>query len=181
MKIGLPERPLDQTGLTVTAGAATTAVVKIDTASFTPLPEVAWRILEATADIHSSAAGLEEIILRDQALTTRTLRMANSAYFGLRKEAVSSITDDNGYFEVHITISDVPLFQTITFHFTKEGYRKNYRTIDALTSLTSYNLGYITMKKKPFSPDLFEIQPNPIIKNLQHYLISIKNFKNSLC
>ena len=93
-----------------------------------------------------------------------------TVYFGLRKEAVSSVTDDSGNFEVYITISDVPLFQTITLHFTKKGYRNNFRTIDALTSITSYNLGYIPMIKKPFSHDLLGVPFNTLIKNLNYLL-----------
>jgi len=47
-----------------------------------PLPAVAHRILELSDDQRFSAHGLASIIASDQALTTRLLRLANSAYYG---------------------------------------------------------------------------------------------------
>ncbi len=51
-----------------------------------PLPEVAWRILEMTSDLYLGAGGLSELIERDQALTARVLRIANSAFFRRTRE-----------------------------------------------------------------------------------------------
>jgi putative nucleotidyltransferase with HDIG domain len=48
-----------------------------------PLPEVAWRVLEMTTELHHSTQELADIVSRDQALTAKTLQMANSALFGV--------------------------------------------------------------------------------------------------
>lgn len=49
-----------------------------------PIPAVAWKVLEVTSDVYWDSQRLEEIIAHDQALTGRVLRLANSAYFGVR-------------------------------------------------------------------------------------------------
>lgn len=56
---------------------------------FPPLPEVAWKVLEMTSDVYCGTQALEEIISRDQALTARLLRIANSAFLGVRGEVVT--------------------------------------------------------------------------------------------
>lgn len=61
----------------------------VQESDFPPLPEVAWKILEMTSDLYCGTRALEEIISRDQALTARLLRIANSAFFGVRGEVVT--------------------------------------------------------------------------------------------
>ena len=51
-----------------------------------PCPGVASRVIEAVASPDLSAGDLESIILCDPALTARMLKIANSAYYGLRQE-----------------------------------------------------------------------------------------------
>ncbi|GAB4251254.1 MAG: HDOD domain-containing protein [Acidobacteriota bacterium] len=60
--------------------------VTLNVNHFPPLPEVAWRVLELTSDLYSGSEELEEVIAHDQSLTTRLLRVANSAYFQRRRE-----------------------------------------------------------------------------------------------
>jgi putative nucleotidyltransferase with HDIG domain len=60
--------------------------VSIDTRMLPTLPHVAWKVLEMTTDMYCGAHHLEEVISKDQALTSRLLRIANSAFFGLRRE-----------------------------------------------------------------------------------------------
>jgi HD-like signal output (HDOD) protein len=46
------------------------------------LPHVATKVIELVSDPNSSAGDLQKVILRDQALTARVLKIANSALFG---------------------------------------------------------------------------------------------------
>ena len=54
------------------------------------LPDVVTKIMEMTGDTKSSAEDIAEVIARDQALTVKVLRIANSALYGLR-QGVSSL------------------------------------------------------------------------------------------
>lgn len=49
-----------------------------------PLPAVAWKILEMTSDLYCGASTLEEVLSRDQAITGRVLRLANSVHYAQR-------------------------------------------------------------------------------------------------
>ncbi|MFZ0430810.1 MAG: HDOD domain-containing protein [Acidobacteriota bacterium] len=55
--------------------------VSLELDHFPPLPEVAWRVLELTSDLYLGVDKLAEVISRDQTLTARILRIANSAFF----------------------------------------------------------------------------------------------------
>lgn len=50
------------------------------------LPLVCVRVNEMLADPHSTAASLGELISHDPSLTTRLLKLVNSAYYGLARE-----------------------------------------------------------------------------------------------
>ena len=54
-----------------------------------PLPAVLAKIMQLLGDEKTTVAELEEIISHDQALTSKVLSIANSAYWGLRNEVVS--------------------------------------------------------------------------------------------
>jgi PAS domain S-box-containing protein len=56
------------------------------------LPAVAVRLLEVTEDEKSSALDLARLIETDQALAAKTMRMANSAYYG-RSGKISTLRD----------------------------------------------------------------------------------------
>ena len=51
-----------------------------------PLPAVATRIIQLGEDHHFSAHELAAVIAADQALTSRILRLANSAYYGASRQ-----------------------------------------------------------------------------------------------
>ena len=53
------------------------------------LPTVARRVLELLSQEQSSAAQLQAVIEKDQSLATRVLKIANSAFYGLRREVTS--------------------------------------------------------------------------------------------
>ncbi len=55
-----------------------------------PLPEVATRVLQMTNDPDVSAAELNKVISRDEALTANVLKLCNSAYYGLPR-VISSV------------------------------------------------------------------------------------------
>lgn len=55
-----------------------------------PLPEVATRVLQMTNDPDVSAADLNKVISRDEALTANVLKLCNSAYYGLPR-VISSV------------------------------------------------------------------------------------------
>jgi putative nucleotidyltransferase with HDIG domain len=54
--------------------------------SIPTLPNILSQIIRTLDDPHSSAADLEKIIRNDQALTTKLLAVANSAYYGFRHQ-----------------------------------------------------------------------------------------------
>ena len=56
---------------------------------FPPLPAVAERVLEITADPESSSRELMEVVNADQSLTIMVLKMANSPFFGLSRNVDS--------------------------------------------------------------------------------------------
>jgi putative nucleotidyltransferase with HDIG domain len=56
-----------------------------------PLPNVATRIIELVGNPNTNAGDLEQVISRDLALTTRVLKLANSALFG-RRGMVSTLS-----------------------------------------------------------------------------------------
>lgn len=53
------------------------------------LPVVMGRILETLADERSSASDLTELLEQDHAISARVLRLANSAFYGLRQQVDS--------------------------------------------------------------------------------------------
>lgn len=56
-----------------------------------PLPHIASRVIELVSDADSNAGDLEKLISRDQALTVRVLKIANSTLFG-RRGTISSVS-----------------------------------------------------------------------------------------
>ncbi len=48
------------------------------------LPQVASRVMQLVSDPDTSAESLENVILRDQAMTAKVLKISNSALFGMR-------------------------------------------------------------------------------------------------
>ncbi|HMB30756.1 MAG TPA: HDOD domain-containing protein [Desulfohalobiaceae bacterium] len=56
------------------------------------LPAVASKVLEIASDQDSTAKELSKVISQDQSLTTRTLKLVNSAYYGFPR-TVSKITE----------------------------------------------------------------------------------------
>jgi HD-like signal output (HDOD) protein len=56
------------------------------------MPQVIERVREISEDPASSAADLANIVLSDHSLTTRILRIANSAFYGQHSGKVSTVT-----------------------------------------------------------------------------------------
>ena len=57
--------------------------------SFAPLPSVAMRVLDLVADQSTSAADLEGVLRSDVSLVTSVLKLANSAFYGVRRQVDS--------------------------------------------------------------------------------------------
>ena len=53
--------------------------------NLSPLPIVAGRVMEITADPESSVQDLMKVVSADQSLAIMILKMANSAFFGLAR------------------------------------------------------------------------------------------------
>ncbi|MFU0799449.1 MAG: HDOD domain-containing protein [Xylanivirga thermophila] len=56
------------------------------------LPQIVNRVIELTEDPNSTARDIEAVINKDQSLTARVLRLANSAYYGYPRR-ISTITE----------------------------------------------------------------------------------------
>jgi putative nucleotidyltransferase with HDIG domain len=59
----------------------TSAEIVLRTEDLPPFPEIAWKVIDLASDPNTGARSLEKVIQRDQSLTARILRLANSAYF----------------------------------------------------------------------------------------------------
>ncbi len=57
--------------------------------SFAPLPSVAMRVLEMVADSNTAVADLEGVLRSDVSLVTSVLKLANSAFYGVRRQVDS--------------------------------------------------------------------------------------------
>jgi HD-like signal output (HDOD) protein len=66
-----------------------TGLIRSKRTQLPTLPQVIDNILKVAGDEHSSAKDLAEFIKRDQAISNKILRVANSAYYGLMKEVDS--------------------------------------------------------------------------------------------
>ncbi len=64
----------------------------LDNGALPSIPQVLFKIREVTEDPKSGVADLANIILTDHQLTTRILRMANSAYYGEYAGKVTQVT-----------------------------------------------------------------------------------------
>ncbi|MEI7474630.1 MAG: HDOD domain-containing protein [bacterium] len=64
--------------------------IKLKLRDIPSLPEVVTRVMELVQDPNSSAAQLSRVISHDPGLTSRVLRLVNSAYYGFPKQ-ISSI------------------------------------------------------------------------------------------
>lgn len=53
------------------------------------LPQVAGQVLRLVDDPTTEAAQLQQVIIRDQSLTTKLLRLANSAYYGAPRQIIT--------------------------------------------------------------------------------------------
>jgi len=92
------------------------------------LPMVTTRILELTEDPKSTAADIEREILKDQGLTTRILRLANSVYYGFprRIHTISEATVLLGFqvlrsITLAATVSKVMLKELPGYGLEKQG------------------------------------------------------------
>lgn len=56
---------------------------------FAPLPSVAMRVLEIAADSETTVLDLEEVLEGDVSLVAAVLKLANSAFYGLRRQVDS--------------------------------------------------------------------------------------------
>ncbi len=57
--------------------------------AFAPLPSVAMRVLDMVADSETTAGDLEEVLRSDVSLVTSVLKLANSAFYGVRRQVDS--------------------------------------------------------------------------------------------
>ena len=56
------------------------------------LPNVVLQVMQLTEDPDSTPHDIESVVLKDQSLTTRVLRLANSAYYGYPRR-ISTISE----------------------------------------------------------------------------------------
>ena len=59
------------------------------TTDLTPLKSVATRAIQLAEDERSAAMDLATVISSDQALTSKLLKLSNSAYYGFQREIAS--------------------------------------------------------------------------------------------
>ncbi len=82
------------------------------------LPEIINKIIALTDDPDSTVHDIEKVILQDQVLTTKILRLANSAYYGYARKisTVSQATVLLGF----QAIKGIALASTVRTYLTKE-------------------------------------------------------------
>jgi putative nucleotidyltransferase with HDIG domain len=64
----------------------TTKELIFKTCELPAVPMIATKIIKLIDDPHTNAEDLQKVIIADQALATRMLRMANSAFYGVRQK-----------------------------------------------------------------------------------------------
>ncbi len=94
--------------------------------SIPSLPAIVYKVMQLINDENSNASDFEELIVKDQALTARMLRMVNSSFFSLSRK-VNSISDAVVYLG-HNTIKSLVLGASTSNLFKKSlkvyGYQK---------------------------------------------------------
>jgi len=94
--------------------------------SIPSLPAIVYKVMQLINDKDSNAADFEDLIVKDQALTARMLRMVNSSFFSLSRK-VNSISDAVVYLG-HNTIKSLVLGASTSSLFKKSlkvyGYQK---------------------------------------------------------
>ena len=94
--------------------------------SIPSLPAIVYKVMQLINDENSNAADFEKLIVKDQALTARMLRMVNSSFFSLSRK-VNSISDAVVYLG-HNTIKSLVLGASTSNLFKKSlkvyGYQK---------------------------------------------------------
>lgn len=82
------------------------------------LPEIINKIIALTEDPDSTIQDMEKVILRDQVLTTKILRLANSAYYGYARKisTISQATILLGF----QAIKSIALASTVRTYFKSE-------------------------------------------------------------
>jgi len=105
------------------------------------LPNVMFEVLAVAEDERSTASDLEEVIMRDQALSAKILKVANSAYYGIPRtvETVSRATVLLGFQTV------VGLALTVSVYDTLWGAGKS-RYLDR-RELWKHSLGVATASR----------------------------------
>ena len=73
------------------------------------LPEIINKIIVLTDDPDSTVHDMEEVILQDQVLTTKILRLANSAYYGYARK-ISTISQATVFIRVSSNKGNSPCF-----------------------------------------------------------------------
>ncbi len=96
----------------------TKALRKMEEFSNLPsMPQIMERVREISEDPKSSAADLANIVLSDHSLTTRILRVANSAFYGQFSGKVSTITQAiilMGFNSVRSTVMGIAIYDTFS-------------------------------------------------------------------
>lgn len=82
------------------------------------LPEIINRIIEITDDPDSTVHDMEKVILKDQVLTTKILRLANSAYYGYARK-ISTISQATVLLGFQ-AIKGIALASTVRTYLTNE-------------------------------------------------------------
>jgi len=89
-----------------------------DIETIPPLPEVAAQVLQMTNDPDVSAAELNQVISRDEALTANLLKLCNSAFYGLPR-VISSVTQAIMYLGFQ-TVRNMVLSTTMDDVYTRQ-------------------------------------------------------------
>ena len=94
------------------------------------LPEVVTKIMELVSNPTSSAAELSKVIAHDPGLTTRVLRLVNSAYYGFPKQ-ISSVQQAImilGFTTMRGLVLSTSIFKIFTPKDSKTGKTIEYKT-----------------------------------------------------
>ena len=93
------------------------------------LPEVVTKIMELVSNPTSSAAELSKVIAHDPGLTTRVLRLVNSAYYGFPKQ-ISSVQQAImilGFTTMRGLVLSTSIFKIFTPKDSKTGKTIDYK------------------------------------------------------
>ena len=135
------------------------------------IPRVAQSIIAQTSDPDTSIQDIEKLIKSDQAITSKLLRVVNSAYYGLPGK-VSNISQAClmlGTQQIRALVLSLTLFSSLNLETNQQKISMQKFWLHSLTSVSCVNI--IGQKRKMSSVDLGFLQVCTLLHDMGRLLL----------